>query len=204
MKKEKKAKVLSDREFKRVLAVANSMRHAERNVAILYLSFALGLRVKEISSLKVSDIFDESLKIKTEIVLRSDITKGAKSRRVYISNADLCKSLYALISLKKFTNYSVHMNKALFESAKGGHFSPNTLQMLMKRIYVAAGIFEASSHSGRRTFATSLIENGIDIKAVSVLMGHSSVAMTARYIDENPVRLNRICQYVKFGVTGDS
>lgn len=63
---------------------------------------------------------------------------------------------------------------------------------MFKRLYLAAGIEGASSHSGRRTFATRLIEKGVDIKAVSVLMGHSSVAMTARYVEDNPERLRMI------------
>ena len=48
------------------------------------------------------------------------------------------------------------------------------------------------SHSGRRWFATELISKGVDLKAVSVLMGHSSVAMTAQYAEDNPQRLRRI------------
>jgi integrase/recombinase XerD len=50
----------------------------------------------------------------------------------------------------------------------------------------------ASSDSGRRTFATTLIEKGVDVKAVSTLMGHASIAMTARYVEDNPVRLKQI------------
>lgn len=48
--------------------------------------------------------------------------------------------------------------------------------------------------------ATNLIEKGVDIKAVSTLMGHASVAMTARYVENNPVRLKRICQDVSIGL----
>jgi integrase/recombinase XerD len=67
-------------------------------------------------------------------------------------------------------------------------------------MYRWAGLDQASSHSGRRTFATSLIEGGTDIKAVSSLMGHSSVAMTAQYVEDNPVRLRRICEDVEIGL----
>ena len=74
------------------------------------------------------------------------------------------------------------------------------MQMLFKRMYRWAGLDHASSHSGRRTFATSLIERGVDIKAVASLMGHSTVAMTARYVDDNPIRLRRVCEEVSIGV----
>jgi integrase/recombinase XerD len=80
----------------------------------------------------------------------------------------------------------------LFKSQKGGSFSPNTMQQLLRRLHDRAGIVGGRSHSGRRWFATELISKGIDIKAVSTLMGHSTVAMTARYAEDNPQRLRRI------------
>ncbi|WP_211464760.1 tyrosine-type recombinase/integrase [Collimonas silvisoli] len=63
----------------------------------------------------------------------------------------------------------------------------------LHRMFREARLQGASSHSGRHTFATTLIEKGIDIKAVSTLMGHSSIAMTAKYVQDNPVRLKQIC-----------
>ncbi|MBR7559538.1 site-specific integrase, partial [Mycobacterium tuberculosis] len=73
---------------------------------------------------------------------------------------------------------------ALFKSQKGSAFTPNTMQQLFHRLYDLARLPGASSHSGRRTFATNLIERGVDIKAVSTLMGHSSIAMTAQYVED--------------------
>jgi integrase/recombinase XerD len=70
------------------------------------------------------------------------------------------------------------------------------LQQVFKRLYRQAGIDGASSHSGRRTFATRLIEKGIDIKAVSRLMGHGTVAMTAEYVEDNPARLKNITREI--------
>ncbi|NOQ67629.1 MAG: tyrosine-type recombinase/integrase, partial [Desulfobacterales bacterium] len=67
-----------------------------------------------------------------------------------------------------------------------------------KRLYGQAKLTGCSSHSGRRTYATRLIEDGYDIKAVSRLMGHSSVAMTARYVEDNPERLKKIAESVTF------
>jgi integrase/recombinase XerD len=49
-----------------------------------------------------------------------------------------------------------------------------------------------SSHSGRRGFATKLITNGIDIKSVSVLMGHSNISQTAQYVETNPDLLKKV------------
>jgi len=69
MAKEGKARVLTESEFKRLLIMAKDSPFALRNVAILYCSFGLGLRVKEISSLKVNDVFDSHLKVMDEINL---------------------------------------------------------------------------------------------------------------------------------------
>lgn len=83
-------------------------------------------------------------------------------------------------------------SEPLLLSQKRGSFSPNTIQMLFARMYKQAGISGASSHSGRRSFATRLIEQGADIKAVSTLMGHSSISMTAEYVENNPNRLSKL------------
>ncbi len=66
------------------------------------------------------------------------------------------------------------------------------MQQLLGRLHRKAGILAGRSHSGRRWFATELIAKGTDLKAVSVLMGHSSVGMTATYAEDNPQRLRRI------------
>ncbi|MBU55222.1 MAG: hypothetical protein CL392_01590 [Acidiferrobacteraceae bacterium] len=77
----------------------------------------------------------------------------------------------------------------LFKSQKGRFFSPNSMAHLIKRIYDDAGFRNASSHSGRRKFATTLIEQGADINCVKLLMGHSSIQTTARYFSTSPKRL---------------
>lgn len=68
----------------------------------------------------------------------------------------------------------------------------------LKQLYVEAGIPRASSHSGRRTFITGLAERGIDLKAISVLAGHSNIRTTAMYVDNNPLRLARILEEVSW------
>ncbi|WP_376777353.1 tyrosine-type recombinase/integrase [Paraburkholderia youngii] len=90
----------------------------------------------------------------------------------------------------------------LFRSQKGGQFTPNTLQRLFHRVFSKARIQGASSHSGRRAFATTLIEKGVDSKSVSTVMGHASIAMTARDVEDKPVRLKQISAdifWVRYG-----
>ena len=201
MKREKKAPILTERQFRQAVAVARTHQHAARNVALLHFSAALGLRAKELSLLLVVDVLVPDGTIKDEVLLTRATTKGRKQRLVYLTNKEVRRALAAYLEERRRTEViALHPLTPLFKSAKGGAFSPNTMQMLFKRMYRWAGLDQASSHSGRRTFATSLIEQGVDIKAVSNLMGHASVSMTARYVEDNPLRLSRICQDVPIGV----
>jgi integrase/recombinase XerD len=201
MTTEKRAAVLTDAEFRRVLAVAKDRRHGKRNTALLYLSFAMGLRAKEIAMLRLRDVVDPQGTLRHEVLLTRENTKGGRQRLIYLANKDARRALADYLEARALAEQSMpNANAPLFRSGKGGPFSPNTMQMLFKRLYREAGIPDASSHSGRRTFATSLIEKGVDIKAVSTLMGHSSVGMTARYVEQNPVRLRRICEEVQLGL----
>jgi integrase/recombinase XerD len=122
------------------------------------------------------------------------MTKGKKQRRVYITNAKVAGALRDYLDERlKEDGLRFNLEAPLFRSQKGSSFTPNTMQQLFHRMYVGAKLQGASSHSGRRTFATTLIEKGVDIKAVSTLMGHSSIAMTAQYVEDNPARLKQIC-----------
>ena len=201
MNREKKAPVLTESQFRQVVATARTHDQACRNVALLFFSVALGLRAKELSQLLVRDVITADNAIKEEVLLTRATTKGRKQRLVYLTNKEVRKALAAYLNERHEADpLSLLPHLALFKSQKGGGFTPNTMQMLFKRMYRWAGLDHASSHSGRRTFATSLIEQGVDIKAVSNLMGHASVSMTARYVEDNPLRLSRICQDVSFGV----
>ena len=199
---ERRAAVLDEAHIKRLLVIARSGKHGLRNEVMIYLSFGLGLRAKEMAALKVRDVMQPTGELRDELVLGRRATKGGKVRLVYLTQTAVRKTLTRyLADRKEQEGILFNPDSALLKSQKGGSFSPNTLQQLFARLYEAAGINGASSHSGRRTFATSLIEKGVDIKAVSTLMGHASVAMTARYVENNPVRLKRICQDVSIGLT---
>ena len=188
MPTEGKAAVLTEPELKRVIAVQRSNKFADRNIALIYCSFGLGLRAKELSLLRISDVVDGSGNIKEVVNLTAGHTKGGKQRHVYLTNKKVADAIRTYLDGRNLTGYDA----ALFLSQKGGRFTPNTMQMLFRRMYRDAGIEGASSHSGRRTFATRLIENGADIKAVSKLMGHSSISMTAQYVEDNPERLKKL------------
>ena len=187
MSREGQAKVLSSEELKRVYAIAKDSRMELRNVCLLDFSFKLGLRVKEMTALMISDLVDEKGDIRQEFHLKNEQSKGSNGGRcIYLTNTRLRKHLKQYLDSR-----AKDLNRHLFKSQKT-EFSANSLQQLFKRFYRGAGIKGAKSHSGRRTFATTLIEKGFDIKSVSILMGHSNIQTTAKYINENPVRLGEM------------
>ena len=190
MSREGKAKVLSPSEFKHVIAVANTKQHAKRNIALLFMSFGLGLRVKEMSSLRIQDVVGPDGQLMDEINLKRNMTKGERQRHTYLTNKKVREALTEYLN-ERINEPTFNPEGILFQSQKG-QFSPNSLQQLFHRLFKQAGLKGCSSHSGRRTFATRLIEDGKDIKAVSSLMGHASIAMTARYVEDNPERLKKI------------
>lgn len=163
-------------------------------------SIVVDIRAKEMSLLKINHVLNESNdSLFEEINLTGNMTKGDKQRHIYLTNPKVQKVLLDYIEERKEDkNISFNYSFPLFLSKKGGKFSPNSLQQLFSQLYKQAGVIGASSHSGRRSFATRLIERGVDIKAVSRLMGHSSISMTAQYVEDNPVRLKRIAEELNF------
>ena len=75
----------------------------------------------------------------------------------------------------------------LFPSHRGPrrHFSPNTLAQHFYWVYKRAGVSNASSHSGRKTFLTSLASQGVSVFVLAALAGHKSIATTQRYVTVN-------------------
>lgn len=190
MKSKGQAKVLTSDEFKRLLRVANTGKWALRNTAMIYCSFGLGLRAKEIASLKIGDLCDENYTLLEEVSLTHEMTKGGKQRYVYPVNPRVKKALSAYLA----SINSKSFEKELFQTQKKSRFTPNAMQKWFAAMFKAAGIVGASSHSGRRTYINTLIEEGVDIKSVSALAGHSKITTTAIYFENNPVKLKRIAE----------
>lgn len=145
------------------------------------------------AALKIDDLVESKGKIVDTFYLQSQQTKGNKGRAICLTNKKLRKKLAEYLKTREN-----NLNRWLFANQKGGHFDPNKLQQLFKRLYTKSGIEGASSHSGRRTFATNLISKGFDIKSVSVLMGHRSFQTTVRYIQVNPKMLGQMVVGLSF------
>ena len=186
-----KARVLTSVEFKRVVKMQEGNKHSLRNITCLYISFYLMLRAKEISNLTISTLVDKSGNLKKEVLLKRKMTKGSKQRRCYLTNEKLRKVLTEYLEMRKRNN-TYHLDAPLILSQKKCAFTPDTMQKLFARMFASVGLDGATSHSGRRTGATNLFDNGVDVRNVQVLLGHSQISSTIIYLQENPVVLGNI------------
>jgi integrase/recombinase XerD len=178
----KKAKTLNQQEIRRVLDHISTRKHAVRNRAILQTSFLSGMRVGEIASLKYRDVVDTEGKIKNQILLTADMTKGSESRIVFI-NEKLRKELQTYVTFYKPSDTSLKFFYSQKKSSDG--FSANTLTQYFHYLYRRAGIDGASSHSGRRSFITSIAAKGVSVRVLMSLAGHRHLGTTQKYIDVN-------------------
>jgi len=163
---------------KRVLISITKHKHAVRNKAVFMLALYAGLRAKEIASLKMSNIFEPDFTIKAAIQLTTTQAKNSKSRVIPISK----KLAVALIELLSVVKHK-HLTAALIQSQQHDKFSPNTISQLLLTIFRRANLTSYSAHSLRRTFITRLANNAINLRVVQILVSHSSLATTQRYID---------------------
>jgi integrase/recombinase XerD len=187
----KQAATLTERQLKQVLAHCAARHHAARDRAIVMMSFLAGLRAKEIAALMLSDVIDAEGHVRSEFILSPEQTKGRKARRVFVSQR-LQKELAAYIKKRKLKPKC----SALFPSQKDQAFSANSLCQLFLKIYAESGITGASSHSGRRSLLTSLAAKGVSVRVLQEIAGHSSMAITQRYIDVNDLQMRAAIELV--------
>jgi len=190
--KMKKAKVLTDKELKKVVDYIDAFdKYAERNRAMLLLTHLCLLRVGEVASLKVCDVVNADGEINDVIFLTAEQTKGNDSRRVFVSKK-------AKQVLKRYlqSDLSVLQRTFLFNTQKSKRFNTNALTQLLKRLYERVGIVGATSHSMRRTYITKLSTSGISVRVIAEAVGHSSIATTQRYIDVNDELISNAVELV--------
>lgn len=180
------AAVLDEKELKQVLRVVESGNHPKRNTAVVILSNYVGLRAKELATLKIADVWEAGT-VKKELRLVAAYTKGGKHRDVYLENPKVIKAIQDYIAVRQQQDgLTFNLEAPLFRSQKKTAFSPNAMARLLIDIYHAAGFKDASSHTGRRSLITSLAYKGVDLNSVRQIAGHSSISTTQRYIQDNP------------------
>ena len=185
------AKTLTDKELRRVLDYVATRKHAARNRVILLISHWSGMRVGEISALKLGDVLAADGTIRDEVRLTPDQTKGKNARSVFLPEK-LRKEIAAYVA----TIEQRHMESPLFYSQKREGFSSNTLCQFFFHLYRQVGIAGASSHSGRRSFITTLANKGVGVRVLMALAGHQNISTTQRYIDVNDGMLRKAVSLV--------
>jgi integrase/recombinase XerD len=180
------AKTLTKEEMTHVLDYINTRRFAPRNRAMMLLTHLAGLRIGEVACLRWSDVMNLDGKVKDEIRLLPDMTKGRHARTVFV-NIKLREELQSYAEQSKCVDRSYPFF-ASQKSIKAG-FSANSLAQTFALLYVGAGLEGASSHSGRRTFLTNLANKGTAIHILKTLAGHRSIQTTATYLYSSPSQL---------------
>lgn len=172
------AKTLTEQELDQVLAYIATRSYALRNRAMLLTGMWSGMRVGEIASLTVGCVMNANGKVKGEIRLSAEQTKGRYPRTVFLPQK-LRDELQAYLDLRLPQN----LNAPLFVTAGRKGFSANVLTQHFYWLFKRAGIDGASSHSMRRTFLTTLAAKGIGVRVLASLAGHRSLQVTMKYID---------------------
>ena len=173
----KQAQVLNERDVKRVLAAITKRSYCSRDRAMFMLSYLAGMRVGEVAALRVSDVYEADGRVKEQIRLSSMQTKGGEARTVLLNAPAQEEMRFYARTLAR------EGNQPLFVSKWGKAMSPNSLVQVFGRFYKLAGLSNASSHSGRRSFITNLANKGVSVRVLAVLSGHRHLATTQRYIE---------------------
>lgn len=172
------AKTLTPEELEQVLAYIATRSYALRNRVMLLTGMWSGVRVGEIASLTVGDVMNANGKVKAEIRLTADQTKGRNPRTVFMPQK-LRDELQTYLDMRQTKDLA----QPLFITAGRKAFSANVMTQHFHWLFKRAGVDGASSHSMRRTFITTLAAKGIGIRVLASLAGHRSVQVTMKYID---------------------
>jgi integrase/recombinase XerD len=186
------AKVLTEKEVRKVLLHIASRKHSARNRAMFVVLNATGMRVGELAALRLCDVLNPTGEIVEEIRLAADQTKGSRGRVVVLNQKaqeEIKNYLMTRFKLKDLLAVTMtDTSRALFTTQKNPNrgFSASTLAQHFHYMYKGAGIMGASSHSSRRSFITKLSEMGVSVRVLMDLAGHRSLAITQKYIESNP------------------
>ncbi len=182
------ARTLNEQEIQQVLDHIATRKHALRDRTMLLVSHLSGMRVGEIAALTVGHVLDAGHQIRAEIRLTAAQTKGKHPRTVFLN-----KRLRDVLAAYVETIRTDDPERALFPTQKNPRkgFSSNSLTQHFAHLYAGAGLDGATSHSGRRTYATNIASQGVGLRVLMRLMGHRNVSTTAVYIDANDDMLRK-------------
>ena len=164
-------------------AIDLSKWEGHRNRAIIEILFSCGLRVSELTNLKLSNLYIEEQYIRV-------MGKGSKERLVPISPRALDELNYWFAD-RNVMKIKPGEEDYVFLNRRGQHLTRTMILIMIKRYAVEAGIKKTiSPHTLRHSFATSLLEGGADLRAIQAMLGHESIGTTEIYthIDTSTLR----------------
>lgn len=167
-----------------VAAIDLSKPQGERNKAIIETLYSCGLRVSELTHLKLSDLFFDEGFIKVT-------GKGDKQRFVPIGvHTQKIINIY-INEVRSDIKVVKEYEDTLFLNRRGKQLTRAMIFTIVKRLTEKAGIQKSiSPHTFRHSFATHLLENGADLRAIQMMLGHESITTTEIYmhVDKSHLR----------------
>ena len=180
---------LSEQEINQLInAIDLSTDEGERNRAILEIMYSCGLRVSELIHLKISDLFFNEGFIRI-------IGKGNKERFVPIhQKAQKYISIY-IKEIRSHVTIKKSHEDTLFLSRRGKSLSRQMIFVLIKTLALNINLNKKiSPHTFRHSFATHLLKNGADLRAIQQMLGHESITTTEVYVHLDNTFLKKIVE----------
>ncbi len=180
---------ISTKEIDRIIAAVDlSKNEGERNRAIIETLYGCGLRVSELIDLKISDLFFEEGFIKVT-------GKGDKQRFVPISNYTIKFINIYKDQVRVHQEIKPAATDTLFLNRRGNKLTRAMIFTIVKQLTTAAGIQKKiSPHTFRHSFATHLLENGADLRAIQQMLGHESITTTEVYVHVDRSHLRKVME----------
>lgn len=159
-----------------ISAIDLSSNEGERNRAMLETLYGCGLRVSELVTLKISDLFFDEGFIK--------ITgKGNKQRFVPIGNLTQKYIQIYRENIRIHLKIKKGFDDTLFLNRRGGQLSRAMIFTIIKDLAIKINLSKnISPHTLRHSFATHLLENGADLRSIQLMLGHESITTTEIYV----------------------
>ena len=157
-------------------AIDLATNEGERNRAMLETLYGCGLRVSELVSLKISDLFFDEGFIKVT-------GKGNKQR--FVPVGDLCRKYIEIYkdTVRVHVNVKKGHNDILFLNRRGSQLTRAMIFTIIKDLAVKIELTKKiSPHTFRHSFATHLLENGADLRSIQLMLGHESITTTEIYL----------------------
>ena len=177
--------VLSETEIDQMIEVIDlSKSEGQRNRAIIEMLYGCGLRVSELTNLKISDLFFDEGFVRV-------IGKGNKQRLIPISDYTIKYINLYKDTVRVHTKIQPGFEDFLFLNRRGKSLTRVMIFTIVKELSIIGGVKKTiSPHTFRHSFATHLLKNGADLRAIQLMLGHESISTTEIYthVDQEFIR----------------